>query len=123
MYPLSLRSPMAKYAESLEYEDKDYREHEKGKYNHYSDFTYSTYYITVEDYLTYLELGKKNDAGKMEYSAEDELKALAEADKDVATLPRQRQQGTAHRYSPDPMGLPGAGGDGLGRAERPGGGL
>ena len=76
----------AKYAESLEYEDKDYREHEKGKYNHYSDFTYSTYYITVEDYLTYLELGKKNDAGKMEYSAEDELKALAEADKDVATL-------------------------------------
>ena len=39
------------YAESLEYEDKDYREHEKGKFNDFSTFSYSVYQIKVDNYL------------------------------------------------------------------------
>ena len=39
------------YAESLEYEDKDYRDHEKGKFNDYSSFSYAIYQIKVDNYL------------------------------------------------------------------------
>ena len=80
----------AKYLDSLEFKDEDYRAHEKDKYNEYSSYTYISYYVNANDYLTFLKLGTetKDENGKTSttYSDEDKAKALDAAKKDAETL-------------------------------------
>ena len=78
------------YLDSLEFDNDDYREHEKDKYNEYSSYTYISYYVKSSDYLTFLKLGTetKDENGKTSttYSDEDKEKALAAAKKDAEAL-------------------------------------
>ena len=78
------------YIESLEFEDKDYREYEKDKYNEFSSYSYISYYVSTSSYLTFLKLGTvtKDENGKetTTYSDEDKAEALAAAKDDAEFL-------------------------------------
>ena len=78
----------ADYADSLEYTNEQYREHEKGKFNTYNSYTYSYYYIRVDKYLTFLKLGTTDpeNKDKIIYSDEDQATALAAAKADADAL-------------------------------------
>ena len=80
----------ADYIDSLEFNNEDYREHEKDKYHEYNSYTYISYYVNSSNYLTFLKLGTetKDEEGKTSttYSDEDKAKALAAAKKDAESL-------------------------------------
>ena len=80
----------AEYLNALEFDDEDYREHEKDKYHEYNSYSYISYYVNSSAYLTYLKLGTttKDENGKetTTYDDEDKAEALAAAKKDAEAL-------------------------------------
>lgn len=66
------------YVGSLEYTDQDYRDHEADKYNEYSSFSYATFNILVNDYLTG-GTSSTNDKGQTTLTYSDEEKEAARA--------------------------------------------
>ncbi len=71
------------HSDSLKYEDKDFREYEKDKFNDFSSFSYASYPISVSAYLTG---GTKGEDGKTTYSDEEKAAALEAAKKDAEAL-------------------------------------
>lgn len=79
------------YHDSIEFKNEDYRTFEQGdKFKEYNSYSYASYYVKSNDYLTFLKLGtvSKDDAGKetTTYSDEDKAKALAAAKKDAEAM-------------------------------------
>ncbi len=68
-----------KYYNSLEFQDADYRNHEKDKFTDYSSYSFSYYYVTVSAYQTHLGGGKteKDENGKETVTYTDEQKEAA----------------------------------------------
>ena len=74
----------ANYVSKLEYEDKDYREFEKGNYNVYSSFNFAIYGVSANKYLTG---GTKSEDGKTTiYSDKEKDEAVQKALKDAQAL-------------------------------------
>lgn len=75
------RAYATKYYEDLEFAEKDYRDYEskEDRYKNYNSYTYSYYYITVSDYLTFLGGGTevKGEDGKTTLTYTDEQKEAA----------------------------------------------
>ncbi len=80
----------SEYLDALEFDNDDYREHEKDKYHEYNSYSYISYYVNSSAYLTYLKLGTttKDESGKetTTYDDEDKAQALAAAKKDAEAL-------------------------------------
>ena len=62
------------FAETLKYDDKDFREYEKEHYNEYSAFDYSSFYMKTTDFLTG---GEKDANGVVNYTEEQTAAATA----------------------------------------------
>lgn len=69
------RSYLSNYYDSLSYTTEDYRKHDAECYDDYSAFSYNTYLMTYESFLTG---GTENASGKIEYS-DEEIAAAYEA--------------------------------------------
>jgi parvulin-like peptidyl-prolyl isomerase len=71
----------AAYYNSLTFTEQDYRDYEskEDRYKNYNSYTYSYYYITVSDYLTFLGGGTevKGEDGKTTLTYTDEQKEAA----------------------------------------------
>ncbi len=79
------------YFDGIEFKNEDYRTHEQGdKFKEYNSYSYASYYVKSNDYLTFLKLGTvtKDDAGKetTTYSDDDKAQALAAAKKDAEAM-------------------------------------
>lgn len=74
----------AAHEKTLKYENNDFREYEKDKFNDYTSYTYSSYTLGMS---TYIKGGALAEDGKtMIYSDEERAAALAEAKKDADAL-------------------------------------
>ncbi len=62
------------HSDSLEYDDAALRAHEKDKYDEYSSFSYASYYLSYNDYLTG---GTKDEEGTTVYSEDEKAAARA----------------------------------------------
>jgi len=67
----------AAHKDSLKYTDADLRGYEKDKFDHYSSYTYYSYYVNNSDYLTG---GTKDDKGNTTYSDAEKEAARAKAE-------------------------------------------
>ena len=80
-------------ADTFEYEDSDLRGYEEGKYDNYSSFTYSWYYVNYQSYLPKDEPEKSEDGTttptsttKKEYTDEEIAAAKEQAKADAEAL-------------------------------------
>ncbi len=64
------------YSDSLEFEDADLRAYEKGKFQQYSSYTYTTYYLSAAKFY---EGGTKGEDGKYTYTDEEKAAAAERA--------------------------------------------
>ena len=71
------------YIEGLEFDNDDFRAHEKDKMNEFNSYSWASYYITASSYKTFLKLGTttkdENGKDKTTYTEEEEKKALEAA--------------------------------------------
>ena len=76
----------AAYYNGLEFKDADYREYEKDKMVNYNSYSFSYYYLSVSDYLTFNGGGKteKDENGKETTTYTDEQKEKARKDAEAA---------------------------------------
>lgn len=76
----------AAYHDGLEFKDADYREYEKDKMADYNSYSFSYYYLSVSDYLTFNGGGKteKDENGKETTTYTDEQKEKARKDAEAA---------------------------------------
>ena len=75
----------AAYAESLNYEDAQLREHEKDNYDQYSSFSYNQYYLPADKFL---QGGTTDEEGNVTFSQEEKdasVKACEEAAKELTS--------------------------------------
>ena len=74
------------YYEGLEFKDADYREFEKDKLTDYNSYSFSYYYCSVNDFLTFNGGGKteKDESGKTTTTYTDEQKEQARKDAEAA---------------------------------------
>ena len=74
------------YYEGLEFKDADYREFEKDKLTDYNSYSFSYYYCSVNDFLTFNGGGKteKDENGKTTTTYTDEQKEQARKDAEAA---------------------------------------
>ncbi len=74
------------YYNGLEFKDADYREYEKDKLINYNSYSFSYYYCSVNDFLTYNGGGKteKDESGKETTTYTDEQKETARKDAEAA---------------------------------------
>ena len=73
----------AAYGESLSYDDADYRAAEEGKYNNYSAFDYSYYYLAANKFL---QGGTEAEDGTKTYSDEEKAASVAAAEEAANSL-------------------------------------
>ena len=72
-----------KYSESLTYDDAAIREHEKGKENDFTSFSYATYTLYS---TSFLEGGTKDESGNTVYSDAEKEAALKKAEEAINSL-------------------------------------
>ncbi len=71
------------YYDDLKFVDKDFREHEEGKYENYTHYDLSSYQIIISDYY---KGGTKDESGNTTYSDAEKEAAAEAALKDAKTL-------------------------------------
>ena len=75
----------AAYADSLTYEENQYREHEKDHFDQYSSFSYNQYYLPADKFL---QGGTTDEEGNVTFSQEEKdasVKACEEAAKELTS--------------------------------------
>ena len=73
----------AAYGESLTYEDADFRAAEEGKFNNYSAFDYSYYYLATSKFL---QGGTEGEDGTVTYSDEEKAFSVSAAEAAAKSL-------------------------------------
>lgn len=71
------------HRDTLKYEDADFREFEKDKYNNYTCYTYTTATVGMTHYI---QGGTPDETGDLVYSDQEQADALAAAKKDAEAL-------------------------------------